>query len=179
MQGMLRWLRTSFLYRCKMHALIEAAVPPGRTRQCRLGAKPQTAQTAPGPLCPFFSSADRRAGQHTPTTATFCPPYHHRRSATLTSVISIPYMQRAALLRPTPPPWPQWPPATPHTPPIPFTAANSAGKCPYRADWEPAAPSGRHAPGCQAVLWGPSTPDPTPGFMKTPCFEKKTDRFFS
>ena len=35
----------------------------------------------------------------------------------------------------------------------------------YRADWEPAATSGRRALGvfwrCPAVLWGPSTPNPT------------------
>ena len=166
-------MRTTFLYRCKMHALIEAAVPPGRTRRCRLGAKPQTAQTAPGPLCPFFSSADRRAGQHTPTTATFCPPYHHRRSATLTSVISIPYMQRAALLRPTPPPWPQRPPATPHTPPIPFTAGNSAGKCPYRAGWEPAAPSGRHALGVSSGPVGAIYTQSNPRLHENPLFCKE------
>merc|ERR1712185_268132 len=41
----------------------------------------------------------------------------------------------------------------------------------YRADWEPAATSGRRALGvfwrCPAVLWGPSTPNPTQVSWKT------------
>ena len=47
----------------------------------------------------------------------------------------------------------------------------SLSPSPYRADWEPAATSGRRALGlfwrCPAVLWGPSTPNPTQVSWKT------------
>ena len=46
-----------------------------------------------------------------------------------------------------------------------------AARPPYRADWEPAASSGRRVLGvfwrCPAVLWGPSTPNPTQVSWKT------------
>ena len=50
----------------------------------------------------------------------------------------------------------------------------------YRADWEPAATSGRRVLGvfwrCPAVLWGPSTPNPTQVSWKTLIL--KIGRFF-
>ena len=53
---------------------------------------------------------------------------------------------------------------------------------PYRADWEPEAPSRRRALGvfwrCPAVLWGPSTPNPTQVSWKNPYFEKIGETIF-
>ena len=53
--------------------------------------------------------------------------------------------------------------------PTPCRPCPGAGS--YRADWEPAATSGRRVLGvfwrCPAVLWGPSTPNPTQVSWKT------------
>ena len=51
----------------------------------------------------------------------------------------------------------------------------------YRADWEPAAASGRRVPGvswgCPAALWGPSTLNPTRVSWKTLTWNKLADFF--
>ena len=51
----------------------------------------------------------------------------------------------------------------------------------YRADWEPAATSGRRVLGvfwrCPVVLWGPSTPNPTQTSWKTLILKRLADSY--